>query len=489
VLEDEVLQFDGRVVDRHRVLVGLSLVTQSVEREAATHRSCYRFTRITCFPCVVPTPEPSSPARPTVAVMGILDTDRRVLVLAMARMADAVGNSFLIVVLPAYIGAEGRVAVEAFTGQLAVAGVDVLVVTPALLIGLVLSMFGFLNSFLQPFTGRLSDRAGVRKPFILGGLALLAAASGAYSLVSDYRIVLVLRALQGIGAALTVPATVALVNELGTTDTRGNNFGVFNTFRLIGFGFGPIVAGVVLTRFGFDAAFAVAVVGALVSFVLVEWLVEEPPRVEADAGEDLSIAVLGDRSLFDPVFALGVATVCMGICIAMFATLEATINDRLGQSSVLFGAQFGAVTLANVVFQVPIGDASDTYGRRPFIVAGFVLLIPATLAQGYAPTPATMVLARFVQGVAVAAVFAPSLAVAGDLARAGASGSTLSVLTMGFGLGTAIGPLASGFLVRFGFPVPFAVGSALAALALVLVYTQVRETVENAKSVRAAPGD
>jgi len=422
-------------------------------------------------------------------MMGVFDTDRRVLVLAMARMADALGNSFLIVVLPAYIGAEGRVAVDSLTGQLAVGGVDVLVVTPALLIGLVLSMFGFLNSFLQPLSGRLSDRAGVRKPFILGGLALLAVASGAYSFVSDYRLVLVLRALQGVGAALTVPATVALVNELGTTDTRGNNFGVFNTFRLIGFGFGPIVAGVVLTRFGFDAAFAVAVVGALVSFALVEWLVEEPPRADADAGEDLSIAVRGDRSLLDPVFALGIATVCMGICIAMFATLEATVNERLGQSSVLFGAQFGAVTLANVVFQVPIGDASDTYGRRPFIVAGFVLLIPATLAQGYAPTPATMVLARFVQGVAVAAVFAPSLAVAGDLARKGASGSTLSVLTMGFGLGTAIGPLASGFLVRYGFPVPFAAGSALAALALAVVYTQVRETVEDAESVRAVPGD
>jgi len=292
-------------------------------------------------------------------MMGVFDTDRRVLVLAMARMADALGNSFLIVVLPAYIGAEGRVAVDSFTGQLAVGGVDVLVVTPALLIGLVLSMFGFLNSFLQPLSGRLSDRAGVRKPFILGGLALLAVASGAYSFVSDYRLVLVLRALQGVGAALTVPATVALVNELGTTDTRGNNFGVFNTFRLIGFGFGPIVAGVVLTRFGFDAAFAVAVVGALVSFALVEWLVEEPPRADADAGEDLSIAVRGDRSLLDPVFALGIATVCMGICIAMFATLEATVNERLGQSSVLFGAQFGAVTLANVVFQVPIGRSSS----------------------------------------------------------------------------------------------------------------------------------
>ncbi|MFC3478531.1 MFS transporter [Halobacterium litoreum] len=421
--------------------------------------------------------------------MGILDTDRRVLALAMARMADALGNSFLIVVLPAYIGAEGRVAVESFTGPLAVAGVDLLTVTPALLVGLVLSMFGFLNSFLQPFTGRLSDRAGVRKPFILGGLVLLAVASAAYSVVSDYRLVLVLRALQGIGAALTVPATVALVNELGTTDTRGSNFGVFNTFRLIGFGFGPIVAGVVLTQFGFDAAFAVAVVGALTSFALVEVLVDEPDRQAADAADDLSVAVRGDRGLLDPVFALGVATVCMGICIAMFATLEATINERLQQSSVLFGLQFGAVTLANVLLQVPVGNASDTYGRRPFIVAGFVLLVPSTLAQGYAPTPLTMTLARFVQGVAVAAVFAPSLAVAGDLAREGESGSTLSVLTMGFGLGTAIGPLASGFLVRYGFAVPFAVGSALAALALVVVYTQVRETVENAAPLRPTPGD
>jgi MFS family permease len=421
--------------------------------------------------------------------MGVFDTDRRVLVLAMARMADALGNSFLIVVLPAYIGAGGRVPVDALTGQLSVFGSDLLLVTPELLIGLVLSTFGFLNSFLQPLTGRTSDRAGKRKIFILAGLALLGTASGLYAFASDYWMVLALRAVQGIGAALAIPATVALVNELGAQDTRGNNFGVYNTFRLIGFGFGPVVAGGVLTQFGFDAAFAVAVVGAFVSFGLVELLVDDPEATEAEAADDISIAVWGDRGLFDPVFALGVATVCMGICIALFATLEARINERLAQNAVLFGLEFGAVVIANVVFQVPIGNASDTYGRRPFIVAGFVLLIPATLAQGYVTTPLSMTLVRFVQGIAVAAVFAPSLAVAGDLAREGQSGSTLSILTMGFGLGTAIGPLASGFLVRFGFATPFAVGSALAALALVLVYSQVQETLADPQPVRPAPGD
>ncbi len=101
-----------------------------------------------------------------------------------------------------------------------------------------------------------------------------------------------------------------------------------------------------------------------------------------------------------------------------------------------------------------------------------------------------MVVARFVQGAAVAMVFAPSLALAGDLAGEGESGTTLSVLTMAFGLGVAVGPLVSGFLERFGFAVPFAFGAALAVVALVVTYSQVDETVGDARGLgRPSPQD
>jgi MFS family permease len=87
-----------------------------------------------------------------------------------------------------------------------------------------------------------------------------------------------------------------------------------------------------------------------------------------------------------------------------------------------------------------------------------------------------MLVARFSQGVAVAFVFAPALALAGDLAGKNASGTTLSVLTMAFGLGVAFGPFASGLLFNVGsFATPFVFGAALAAVALVLTYTQVEE--------------
>jgi MFS family permease len=420
----------------------------------------------------------------------VLGTDNRVLTLGLARMADALGNSFLIIVLPLYIE----------SGQIDLTGIGF---STELLIGVVLSLFGFLNSFGQPLTGRLSDRLGRRRVFVLFGLALFGVASAAYPFVERYELVMVVRALQGVGAAFTIPATIALVNEFAESDAeRGGNFGVFNTFRLIGFGFGPIVAGIVVSSgpygtplgelTGFNAAFGIAVLGAVVSFALVALLIEDPPSDDNEAGDDLSFKVF-DRSgdvLFDPVFTLGVGTLFMATTIALFATLQQDITAALDEGSFLFSVQFAAVVIANVLFQVPIGRASDEYGRRPFIVAGFALLVPSVLFQGYVPDitvalgaggglmgPLLMLLFRLLQGVAVALVFAPSLALAGDLAGSGESGTTLSVLTMAFGLGVAFGPLLAGFLIRFGFAAPFTFGAGLAAVGFVLVYSQVEDTL------------
>jgi MFS family permease len=437
----------------------------------------------------------------------VLGTDNRVFALAMARLADSLGNSFLVIVLPLYI-ASGEISLTGLEGF-----------STELLIGVVLSLFGLLNSSLQQFTGRASDRAGKRKSFILVGLVVFGVASALYPFASSYWTIVALRAFQGIGAALTVPVTIALVNEYSSdASQRGGNFGVFNTFRLIGFGFGPIVAGVLITGgfsssevvtyeiasvviSGFDAAFAVAVLGAVVSFALVSWLVEDPER-DVEASDDLSVSILGTDQLLDPVFVVGVGTFFMATGIAIYATLQDVVNTALGQSPFLFSVQFAAVVIANVLFQVPIGRASDTYGRRPFLVVGFALLAPSVLLQGYVPEfqallPASilgvngpavvMIVLRLLQGVSVAMVFAPGLALAGDLASRGQSGTTLSVLTTAFGFGVAVGPLAAGYLVRFGFATPFVFVAVLAALAFFLTYSQVYETAFIGE--REAPAD
>ncbi|WP_254766076.1 MFS transporter [Salinilacihabitans rarus] len=419
-----------------------------------------------------------------------LGVNPQVLALALARMSESVGNSFLIVVLPLFIASD-FVTGETFG------------LTEVFITGFVLSIFGLVNSPLQPFTGRLSDRTGRRKVFVLFGLTLIAVASFSYSLASTYWHLVVLRVLQGVAGAFIIPTTVALVNDLATEENRGGNMGTYNTFRLVGFGVGPIAAGGVvaagpysiplggttLSITGFDAAFYFAASTATLAFVLVLTLIRdpdvEPTETDGSALDGIAVFDRTGAQLLDPVFALGVVSFFMAVGIAVFATLGDIVNARLDQGPEMFGLQFAAFVLAQIFLQAPIGRATDFYGRKAFILFGTVLLVPTTLAQGLVPDFALaggvvsdswlMFAARFLQGVAGAMVFAPALALAGDLAPEDRSGSTLSVLTMAFGFGVAAGPLLSGFLVAWGFAVPFAFAAFLAALGVVLVLTQVDE--------------
>ncbi|GAB6878132.1 MFS transporter [Halorubrum gandharaense] len=419
-----------------------------------------------------------------------LGVNPQVLALALARMSESVGNSFLVVVLPLFI------ASEFVTG--ATFGLTEVFIT-----GVILSIFGFVNSPLQPFTGRLSDRTGKRKVFVLFGLTLIAAAGVGYAFAATYWHLIGLRVLQGVAGAFIIPTTVALVNDLATDENRGGNMGTYNTFRLVGFGVGPIAAGAVVAAgpfsiplgvttvelTGFDAAFYFAASTAVLAFLLVVTLIRDPDVEPTENRqtflESLAVRDRSGKQLLDPVFALGVVSFFMAVGLAVFATLGDIVNTELDQGADMFGLQFAAFVLAQIFLQAPIGRATDFYGRKVFILAGTILLVPTTLVQGLIPDyslafglisdPWLMFHARFLQGVAGAMVFAPALALAGDVAPDGESGSTLSVLTMAFGFGVAAGPLLSGFLVAWGFVVPFALAAALAALGVVVVATQVSE--------------
>lgn len=417
---------------------------------------------------------------PTRSPPGVSSIDRRVVALGVARMADAVANSFLVVVLPLYI-ASAQVPAGAYG------------LSESALTGLILAVFGVANALAQPFAGRLSDVAGRRRAFVIGGLVAIASLNVLYAFTTHPVALFCIRAGQGLSVAFTVTGSVALVNELSARGTRGVNMGVYNALRLLGFGSGPLVAGFVvsggpyrlplgLRLDGFDAAFGVAVFGALVGVALVALLVRDPPESARGGVGRFEVRVRGEPggSFLDPVFALGIATFTMAACIALLASIEPAVNARLGQDARWFGVQFGVFILSVAATQPLVGRASDRWGRRPFVLAGLVLLAPTTLVQGLAATPWQMLWARVAQGLAGAMVFAPALALAGDLVPRRESGMRLAVLTMAFGIGLSAGQLLSGFLLPWGYVTPFAVGAAGALVAAAAVGHQVPARVERA---------
>lgn len=387
-----------------------------------------------------------------------LGADRAVLALSFARLSDGVGNSLLIVVLPLYV-----------------AEIPSRWPWPtSVLVGILIALFGLVNAVVQPVAGAWIDRFGRRKASIQVGLALMAVCTLAFLGARSYTALALLRVAQGVGFALTLPASLAILKSATVHTTRGGAMGVFTTFRMVGFSLGPLLGGFLQSRYGFEAAFWAGTVTIFLGMAAVQiWVAEPVDEVELGARFRLF-----DRTWLKPgVLSLGLATFVMAATVAMMTALENTFNERLDQTALGFGVAFSALTLTRVVFQVPLGRLSDHVGRKPLVLGGLLLLAPATAALGYAATTLQLTGVRLVQGVATAAIAAPAFALAADLATAGSEGRQMSLLTTGFALGIAMGPLLAGFLAVLSFELPFWVGAALALGATWVVWRKVPETV------------
>jgi len=95
------------------------------------------------------------------------------------------------------------------------------------LVGLLISLYGLTNASLQPFVGAWIDRVSRRKPFIQAGLVLMAIGTLAFLFAGRFTALLLIRGLQGIGVALTIPASLALMASATDKRTRGGSMGVY----------------------------------------------------------------------------------------------------------------------------------------------------------------------------------------------------------------------------------------------------------------------
>jgi MFS family permease len=398
-----------------------------------------------------------------------IGANRVVLALSVARLGDAVGNSILFIVLPLYVA---KLPAPWFP------------LPESVLVGLLISLYGFVNALLQPIMGGLTDRVSRRKPFIQAGLILMGVSSLAFVFASRFTDLLLMRALQGVGVALTIPASMALMATATEKRTRGGSMGVYSTMRMVGFAIGPLIGGFLHDHFGFNTTFFAGTASICVGLILVQiWVKEVPGDVTSEAARSLRII---DRDLLTAgILGLGIATFTMASAFSMMTTLENEFNARLNSTALGFSIAFSALMVSRLIFQIPLGRLSDRAGRKRLIIGGLLLMAPTTALLGVAATTLELTGLRLLQGLASAAIAAPAFALAADLSRTGGEGRQMSIITMGFGLGIAIGPLIAGILAVFLFDLPFLVGGGMSLLGAWIVLRHVPETV--GKGAESAP--
>jgi MFS family permease len=396
--------------------------------------------------------------------MGRVDSwgiNRTVIALSVARLGDAVGNSILFIALPLYVAKLPAPLIR---------------VEESVRVGLLLSLYGLVASVLQSFAGAWSDRLGRRKPMIVVGLAIMCAGTLGYLFATRFLDLLLLRMLQGIGVALTIPASMALMAVATRRETRGSSMGIYSTMRMVGFAGGPLISGFLLVTAGFASVFVAGAAFVLLGLIIVMMWVKDPPTLEnaAPAGKFL----IFDPKLLSPgIVGAGLATFFMASSFSMMTTLEQQFNERLDQTALGFSVAFSALMISRLLFQVPLGRLSDRIGRKPLLIAGLVLMGPATALLGLVTTTLQLTGVRLVQGLAAGAIAAPAFAVAADLSSSGGEGRQMSVVTIGFGLGLALGPLIAGVLALHSFEMPFMIGGLMCLFGAWVVLRSVPETV------------
>jgi MFS family permease len=112
----------------------------------------------------------------------------------------------------------------------------------------------------QLVTGALSDRVG-RKPLIVGGMLVQAAALAMVAAGNGFGIWLTAAVLLGAGTAMVYPTLLAAIGDVAHPEWRARSVGIYRLWRDGGFAVGALLSGIIADAFGIPAA--VAVVGML----------------------------------------------------------------------------------------------------------------------------------------------------------------------------------------------------------------------------------
>ncbi|MGD0218863.1 MAG: MFS transporter [Acidimicrobiales bacterium] len=320
--------------------------------------------------------------------------------------------------------------------------------------------------------GSLADRYGRRRLFILGlvvfgGGSLGAAFSGSVDPLIAWR------AVMGVGAAMTVPSALSIVNDVfREAAPRARAIGIWSGTIGLGIAIGPVVGGLLLSRFWWGSVFLVnvpvIVVGILGTLAFVPESRSLAPDRPDPAGSALSILGLGlflwaiieapSRGWLSPEV-VGAGLVGLAV-LAGFVFWERAIDHpmlpleffssrRFSVAIVSVGlglfALFGGLFLVTQFLQFFLGYSPLGAGLR-------ILPIAAILALGALISPRVV----HVVGSKLVATLA-LLLVAGGLAQV-AVGSTAAATYLGELPGMLLMGLGAGLLI------PAAIDSVLGAV-------------------------
>ncbi|MDQ3404835.1 MAG: MFS transporter [Actinomycetota bacterium] len=344
---------------------------------------------------------------------------------------------------------------------------------------IVVSAFAVARLLFAPVSGRLVTRLGERRVY-LTGLLIVAASTGACAFAGEYWQLVVLRGLGGVGSTMFTVSGIGLLVRLTPAALRGRASGLWGTSFLLGNVAGPLAGGGLIS-ISLRAPFLVYAATLVLSVVMV-WFFLRRSTLIAPPGED-------DTT---PVFALRTALRDSGYVAALISSFSngwavfgvrvslvpLFITEVLRRDGAFAGTALSVFAAGNVIMLFASGRLSDTWGRKPLILAGLVITGGATIWFGFTETVPSFLIATAIAGIGTGLLTPPQQAAVADVIGSNAKGGqVLAAYQMSADVGAILGPIIAGILAdQLSFTTAFIVTGALSLVAA-LVWLPARETL------------
>lgn len=347
-------------------------------------------------------------------------------------------------------------------------------------IGVVMTVAAIVGLVAQAPAGALIDRVRSKRTVVAAAALLVTLACLVLPFTSSFGLVALTQAVSAVAASVFAPAIAAI--SLGITGARAftRRTGRNETFNHAGNACAALLAGGFAWLFGPIAVFYLMAAMALASIVAVSCVSAE--AIDHDVARGLKAGQLTQGPMPSTLRVLldNRTLLLFAMCCGLFHLANAAMLPLVSQKLALANAHLAtpltsACIVAAQLVMVPmawlVGVKADAWGRKPLLLAGFLILPIRGVLYVLSDDPYWLVAVQLLDGIGAGLFGALFPLVVKDLTQGtGHFNVSLGVLSTVFGLGAALSNSLAGFVVQgAGYSAAFLTLAAIATLAFGLL--------------------
>jgi MFS family permease len=326
--------------------------------------------------------------------------------------------------------------------------------SPAM-IGVIVGAFGILSFFLGIPIGGFTDRVGVKRALALGVLCNMA--SALLLVRADH--VLTLMASQvagGLGFQLHIVASQAFIASFDSPLRRESEFGYLTFSASLGQSLGPVLGGVIASRFGYHGAFLASLLVSALGLMILGFRDSRGPRAPGRYSLWRDLRHAGALLSNSGMLALLAVTFVVIFTVSLRTSFLPVLLLERGSSEALVGLLISLFAATSTLIRFFTGTLLRRFSRRGMLA---LALLAVALGVGLIPMLSsvfTVALALCIFGFGFGLAQPLSMVMVADLTDPRHSGLSMGIRFMSITLANILGPVLLGVVVGgFGLHAAF----------------------------------